>query len=54
MLGFDILGIVTLIGSALLVIVFFILAFRKSDTSEMDEDTEESKSELSHHIPKQV
>ena len=43
MFGFDILGIVTVIGAFALVMVFFFLAFRKEDPSILNEQREEKK-----------
>ena len=54
MFGLDIIGISALIGSAFLVAVFFILAFRKSDTTEMNKDVEEDDNKMSRHNPKQM
>ena len=54
MFGLDIIGISALIGSAFLVVMFFLLAFKKSDTTEMNKDIEEYDNKMSHHIPKQV
>ena len=54
MFGFDIIGISALIGSAFLVVMFFFLAFRKSDTSDTNQDSDEGANKMSHHIPKKM
>lgn len=54
MFGLDIIGLAALIGSAFLVAMFFLLAFRKSDTLEINKDTEEDDNKISRHNPKQV
>ena len=54
MFGFDIIGIATLIGAAFLVVMFFLLAFKKGDTTETNKDVEEYDNKTARHNPKQM